>query len=225
MATPIYDENDSAQGALIDRVEYRSDQVTAAGQTIGLNRQSVYDEMVEAARGILRKAPMALTLEASSDGTSADTSVTNAYTLVECPDDYIRFLSLKLSGWKRPVYELTDPRTNLYRLQFNTRAASDSYNPVAVITPNSAPSGMNSGKQAIQAFPKDDPPTVEQFEYIGTTAPEVIPDELVDAMLWETTGRALQAQKGEGAGAAYELAQQSINNLRVGLRNEEIQSE
>jgi len=220
---PTYDENDTDQATLIDRVEYRSDQVTAAGQTIGLNRESVYDEMVEAARSTLRKAPMAVILDATQDGSGAAITDEGAYAKIECPDDFLRFLSLQLDTWKRPVFELTDPRTNLYRLQFNSRAASDTYNPIVVLTPNST--GAN-GKQALQAFPAPSGAlSITSFEYVGTTAPENMPEELLDAMLWETTGRALQAQKEEGAGPAYELAQQAINNLLVGLRNEEMQSE
>lgn len=222
MPTPTYDENSAAQSALIDRVEYRTDQVTAAGQTIGLNRASVYDEMVEAARSVLRKAPMAVILDAAQDGSASTVSSQDAYALVECPEDFLRFLSLQLAAWKRPVYELTDPRTDLYRLQFNSRSASDTYNPVVVLTPNSTGA---TGKQALQAFPGGDSPTIASFEYVGTTAPENMPDELLDAMLWETAGRALQAQKEDGAGAAYELAQQAVNTLLVGLRNEEIPSE
>jgi len=217
MAT--YDSSNAAQQALIDRVEYRADQVTASGQTIGLNRESVFDEMVEASRNVLRRVPNVFVLPASTDGSgSTAANVGSSHTEIELPDDFIRFLSVECDEWKRAVYDLTDPRTDLYRMQFNSRAQADIYNPVvALVSKSTATSG-----QALQCFPQDATPTIAALEYVGETDPSTMPPELVDPMLWETTGRALQAQKEDGAAAAYELAQQSISNLMIGQKGEEI---
>jgi len=226
MATPTYDSNNTDQQALIARVEYQTDQVTASSQTIGLNKSSIYTSMIEAARHILRSAPQGVVIETTSDGSSATVSnVGSFYTEIECPDDFIRFVMLKLADWQMPIFELTDNRSNAYRLQYNTQAQADTYAPLVFLAPKSTPAGGSSGNAALWCFPQDSAPTVEMFEYVGTTAPEDMPAELVDPMLWHTTARTLQAQKENGFSEAFERAQASMRDIYMGYRGEETPSE
>jgi len=203
---------DPAQDTLIDRVEYHADKVTPSGQTVGINRQSVYKQLSEAARTIVRQVPRTIVNPVSAVGNGATANNVQMYTEIELPEDFLRFLHVKLSSWIRPVHFLVDPRSDQWRMQYNAQSRADIYNPVVSIMAKP----QVTGKQVIQMFPQGTTPTIEFMPYVPETAPEDMPTELRDPMVQRATGRVLQAQKEPGAEAAFAKAQRQINNLDVG---------
>ncbi len=221
-----YDEINSAQQALIERVEYRVDQVTAQGQTTPINRESVYGELEEASDSVLRRAPRLISQYAGADGTAdanANAVVSAGKVVIPLPADFIRFLRLKLVSWQTDVDDLVDVRTSRYRLQGNPFAQADAWAPLASQVPYFAGSGS---VQALEAFPGTTGSSpVELLAYVGRTAPEDVPTELDDALIWEAAGRVLMATRQEGAGVAMEMASKAISGLFLGRKGEEIPAE
>lgn len=221
--------NTTQQNTLIERVEYRCDQVTARGQTVPLNRPSVYQELEESSRSVLRRAPREAVYPAALDGTAeleAAKSLSGMKLVLPLPAGFLRFIRLQLADWLVPVDELIPVGTSLYRLQANQYAAADLAHPMAVLVPNFT----SLSKQALEAYPGKNTigsvSSVTLFAYVGETAPETMPDDLMDAMLWDATGRVLQNTKQhEGAAKAFEAAERALVNLRFSLTGEEKPSE
>lgn len=211
MATFSYAQT-SAEDELIDRVEYQADKVTPTGQSVGINRESVYQQLGEAGVAIVRQAPRRVLKEAASDGTGQPvTNPTSDYTEIELPGTFLRFLSLKLAEWNREIFQLVDERSNVWRLQRNTQTRADIAEPKAAILAAPTKDGA-----ILRAYPQDSTPTIDRLVYITETPPEDFPDELVDPMVLRATGRVLQAQKEAGAEAAYQKAARQLQNLQVG---------
>lgn len=211
MASFSYSQT-SGQDELIDRVEYQADKVTPAGQSVGINRSSVYQQLGEAGLSILRKAPKHVIKEAGTDASGQTASNVGDYTQIQLPPKFLRFMSLKLETWDRAVYELVDERSNQWRLQGNSMTQADVANPVAALI---ALPTVGSG-QVIHAYPQDSAPAIGRFAIIEELPPEDIPDELKDIVVLEATGRVLQAQKEAGAEAAYNKAAIQLRQLKVG---------
>jgi len=214
MATFSYSDT-TDQNGLIDQVEYHADRVTATNQTIGINRSAAYDQLVKAMRLILGgAAPRRAVDESASDGSGQSVKNANSRTEIELPDDFMRFLSVRLSEWQREVYELVDPRSNVVRLQPNSVTARDTYNPIAakVATPS-----VSSG-QSLYCWPQDSSPAIDSLVYVPETAPENMPSTLEDAMVLHATGYVLAAEKEQGAEVAFQLADRLLQQIEKGQR-------
>lgn len=212
MASFTYSSSDSDQNALIDEVEYHADQVTATGQTVGINRDSVYNQLVKAMRAIFTQAPRRAIDDATSDGSAQGASNNASRTEIELPDDFLRFMNLKLAEWKRDVFELVDPRSNRVRMQYNSFTGGDIYNPVAakVATPNA------TNGHSLYCWPQDSTPTVETFAYLPELAPESAPEILQEAIILQATSYVLAAQKEQGWQMMQAAAQQLLQQIQVG---------
>jgi hypothetical protein len=209
--TPTYDDT-ADQNDLISQVEYHADQVTATGQTIGINRESVYDNLVTAMRTVFNSAPRHALDSAAADGSTAQASNTNGYTVIPLPDDFSRFMDLRLAEWKRDVYEMVDPRSNRVRLQYNQFTKADAYNPVASKVPDpSGPSG-----EAIRCWPQDSGPQISRFTYVAEAAPENCPEILTEAIIMWATSYTLAAEKEQGWEIMRQAAQVILNQVEAG---------
>ena len=219
MATFSYDNTNQDHVALVQRIEYRVDQVTAQGQTTPVNRSSAYQELAESARSILRRAPRELVYPAAVDGSgSVVPEASGNATLIPVPADFIRFLRVQLSSWNHAIDELLPVDSSRYRLLQNPYTGADVAHPVAALVPHFS----GTVKQAVECYPADSTATpVALFAYVPDTAPELVPDELMDALVWEAAGRVLQSTKEEGAAAAFEASARAISGLRYGKMGED----
>jgi hypothetical protein len=194
MATFSYDDTTS-QNDLIAQVEVHADKVTPDTQSVGINREAVYDHLVTSMRNIFNAAPRHAIDKASADGSGQTISNINEYSEIELPDDFSRFLSLRLDSWMRELYELVDPRSNQVRLQYNTYTSADGYNPVA--TKVADPTGASGEK--VRAWPQaSSTPTITEFTYLAETAPENAPEILKEAIILQATSYTLAADGEEG---------------------------
>lgn len=211
MATFDY-TNTQAQDDLIDLVEYWADKVTPTSQSVGINRDSAYRQLVQAMRNVLQRAPRAALDEASADGSSQSATNNGTRTEVELPDDFLVFMNLELSEWERAVYETVDPRSDEHRLQYNTHTQADAYNPtIAKVADPSATNG-----HVLYCYPQDSTPTVSRFAYVPETAPENVPSTLEDPIVLQATGYVLAANKEGGAETALTMATQLIRQIERG---------
>lgn len=211
MATFDY-TNTQAQDDLIDLVEYWADKVTPTSQSVGINRDSAYRQLVQAMRNVLQRVPRAALDEASADGSSQTATNAGSATEVELPDDFLVFLSVKLSDWERAVYETIDPRSDEHRLQYNTHTQADGYNPTVAKVAD--PTSSNGHK--LLCYPQDSAPTVSLFAYVPETAPENVPSTLVDPIVLQATGYVLAANKEGGAETAMTMATQLVRQIERG---------
>jgi hypothetical protein len=218
MPTFTFDDTNDDQVAVVQHVEYRVDQVTAQGNTTPVNRESTYAELVNAARSVLRRVPRELVYPAAKDASGSVTpSNEDNKTVIPVPDDFVRFLRVELADWEQAVDEFIPLDSSRYRLQNNPFTSADNAHPVAALAPH-FPDGVT---QAVECFPADSLPSVSTFAYVPATAPENVPDELRDAVVWEGAARVLQSTKEEGAGAAFEASTRAISGLRYGLMGED----
>jgi hypothetical protein len=211
MATFSYDDT-QAQNDLIDLVEYWADRVTATGQSVGLNRESVYRQLVQAMRNVFQRVPRSALDEAAADGSGQGASNNAGRTEIAIPEDFLVFLNVELGSWKRAVYETIDPRSDEHRLQYNSHTQSDPYNPtVAKVADPSAANG-----HTLYCYPEGTSPTLDRFAYVPETAPEEVPSTLEDPIVLQATGFVLASSKEQGVETAFSLATQMIRQIERG---------
>ena len=200
------------QDAMLEMVEYWADKVTATGQSIGLNRESAYRQLVQAMRNVLQAVPLNAVKElTSTPGTLTPTNDGN-YTDVEVPEDLLTFLNLKLADWQRPVHQTIDPRSDQHRLQYNTKTSGDTYNPVVS---NVAEASATNG-QVYRCWPQDGAPSVDTFNYLPETAPEEVPNDLRDPIITQAAAYVLVSDKEGGVETMFAITDRLIQGIRRG---------
>jgi len=137
-------------------------------------------------------------------------STSNVY-MVPCPVDFLRFLSIKLSTWNVSVSELIPEEDPKYRNQKNqiwTRGTE--IKPKAALVSFSdyiageIDVNFNNLGLAIECFSSKTPPTLDFLHYVPKVAPVDMPEDLVDAMVWECAGRTLLIMnQADRAGIAF----------------------
>jgi hypothetical protein len=226
-----FSDSDTDQSDLVSKVEFKLDEVTADGQTIGTNQSRIYEQAVEAMRTIITLAAANPVLRprvyelakdaSSSSGSPVTTSDQGGYLRLEMPDDYIEFVRLRLAGWDLPVantseHYLSDDDKR-YRIIKNSYSAPDASRPAVVqVSDPSIASGV-----VLEAYPSDtsaDPVAV--FSYLGDTAPEDVPYLLEEVLLYEAAANVLQTYRDEmnAANMAYNKARQIFQERASSLR-------
>lgn len=191
----------------------------------------IEDELNNSADFIVRNAPAQLLAPLIKTGEFHSTvdpgdSVTSRLIIDETsligifvmPTDYKRFMSFKLSGWKRPVFELMDRTDPRYKLMHNEFRGGTWRKPQAVLTPfsryvaNEINAAWENIGMALELFrAKTDSDTVEYFEYIPETTAANMPEELQDPVAWICASRALQILKRDNeAKLAQERAEAQL---------------
>jgi hypothetical protein len=140
--------------------------------------------------------------------------------LIPCPTDMLRFLNVRLSTWATPVSELIPEEDPKYRQQktikwtrgteLKPKAALVSFSDYEAgeIDPN-----FNNLGTAIECFSSVEVPTLSALHYVPKIAPENMPEDLVDAMVWECARRTLVVMKQpERAAIAQQMVQTYFMN-------------
>lgn len=203
---------DPDQDALLREVRLHADQLTASGQTVGQDDADVYGHLVRAMRQVINGAPREALDKAANDGSGGQVDNTQSYTEVEVPDDFSRFMLLRLESWNADVYDLADPRSSKVQLQFNEATRNDSYAPVATKIPDP---GGDTG-EALQCWPQGEGPTLEVFAYVPEMAPEDTPDVLGDAIILWATSYLLSSQREDGWSVMRDAASILLRQIKVG---------
>lgn len=130
---------------IVDRVAARVDvlrpnaQITGGQTGIEAPMPLIEDELNDSAEFVLRNAPVELLFSIiQSDkkhfhGTSAADVNTRVIidsklkALIPCPDDFLRFVSCRLSSWTRSLKELMDTRDPRYKFQEGNKYTSGSW--------------------------------------------------------------------------------------------------
>lgn len=144
---------------------------------------------------------------------------TNVF-LVPCPTDFLRFVNIKLSTWSAPVSELIPEEDPKYRNQktlkwsrgteLKPKAALVSFSDY--ISSEVSADFPNIGL-AIECFSSKTTPTLTALHYVPKVTPIAMPEDLVDAMVWECAGRTLLIMnQATRAGIAFQQVQRYFAN-------------
>lgn len=202
----------NAQQALVDKVESRIDEITPAGGSPTIPHESLYLELENATVQVLRRAIPELTYSEATDGSGSSAAVGADSTVITLPADFLRFLSLKLDGWRVTMYHLMRATSKERSLQGNPYMQGAAGRPVAVFIPR-------AGGYGIEAWPAG---TITELLYVADKAPEDINEKgLEDAILWLAASRALLTLKESEAAAANQAHLAALQELRFGLLGDE----
>jgi hypothetical protein len=203
---------------LKDWVTSRVDELMPSGQTQTAPVGYLEKEIDNATHYLLRIIRVELAYLVGKQGSSTPVVDDGDSLIIPCPTDYLRFVRLKVQGWKRPTDQLLAPNSAVYQNQGNSFLAGDPNRPVAALVPYPQ---VASG-QAIHCFPKAGG-TLTDFVYIPRLPAYELPDDLQDPMVWMAASRVLTIlRKGDLADRAMQNGINSIASLRVGLVGEDV---
>jgi len=209
---------------LIDRVEWHAEQVTVQGESLGLNKDAVYQQLKSATRTVLRKAPARMLRTDTTAGHESGTKTKFAnetgpppYTRVEPPKNYLRFLMLKLTSWERPVYQLIRSRSDQHRLQSNEFAQADTSNPIVV------PDTRAGAGKIFRCYPQTANAGWHHFAYVADQAPEAVDSRLIDPVVLLAASQVVQSGiETEADVDAVDKLNQRADRRLVAVQNGEI---
>jgi len=205
---------------LVTLVTLRVDEYTEdiSGQIPEAPVGDIEQELKLAAVSVLRKLARPNALSSTVVKTASDITLlagTGGYgNLLPLPDDYLRFVSLMMEEWDRPVTRYFSDITPIYKQQVYERRRATSEKPMAFLVPFD-----NAVKRALHAVPGG---ALESLTYVPKLEPDDMPDDYVDAMVWDAVARIfLILRQGELAGVAFNEATRAINELNQGAYGEE----
>jgi hypothetical protein len=150
-------------------------------------------------------------------------------SLIPCPTDYLRFVSILLSTWETPVTELIEENDAKYRIQKNDRYRRGSNKkPFAALVgfsdyiPAEENANFFNRGTAIECFssPASSAPTITKFHYIPETKANNMPPNLIDAVCWDAASQTLEMMnQPEKANRALAISERYFNN-KYGLLGE-----
>lgn len=119
-------------------------------------------------------------------------------------EEFLKFVSLRIIGWERPVTTLSSTSDPIYSLQSDPYLRGNPSRPLAFKT-------SIKGHKSIEYFslPKGVTHELDHFQWIAEKKPEDIPDKLLSALAWETAKLAFMAlQDPNGATISANNVQQ-----------------
>lgn len=204
------------QDAIIRLVEFRADQLTLDSQVLGQNYSRIYEALEESSRKVLRKARREIALPAVVDDAvnrNAHTTLSASKLTVTLPDNFIRFVRMECSHLTIPIDGLLEMERDMYRLQASPYSGADAFRPIAFLVPDGGTS-----KMAIELYPgTEEENPITSFFYLPETAPEEIPDVLVDGMVYDAAASLLlHLRENEVAAIALQKAEEALAGLLIG---------
>lgn len=190
---------------LIEAVKTRIDEMNllevAAGAPVGCPDDSPVEVLAdrlldECCQEVLIKAPAWRLTGESFEGRAIEESDGTGY--VDVPNDFVRLLEFKMSGWRRPVTVVYEMGCNMALKQYNRFMRGGVCKPVCVL------SHRKSGR-VIEYYSVASEHVVERFIYVPVCVAEELPRSLQDVLVWFCASRVL-AVSGRAAEsqAAYE---------------------
>jgi hypothetical protein len=236
---------------LVQMVVAKIDQIMPPGENIegGTTIDSpvpyIEKELKESGYHVLRQAPdvqikqviKKATKHFPVGSTNPDTPATNpntriifagGITKIPLPTDFLRFIDIQLENWLVPVSGLmkqTDPKyireksiPMLRGTEIKPKAALVSFSDYIG---EEIVAGFQNVGLAVECFSNKVEPTTFTLHYVPKTAPTAIPEDLIDAMLWECAGRTfVLMNKKDRAEQAFNQVNRYFSN-KYGLYGED----
>ena len=200
----------SDEQELVADARRHADEELATGQTIGTDAEAMYKYLVRAMRHVINTAPQGATDVIAIDGSGQSPSNENEYTEILVPDDFSRFLDLRLGSWGRSVLELTDRHDSAVRLQFDAKTRADAAHPIVTKMPHP------SADAALWAWPQGGAPTINRFMYVPEIAPEDMAPPLRGAVVLKAASYALAADREEAWQVMEQAQRQYLSHVQAG---------
>jgi hypothetical protein len=171
-------------------------------------------ELDEGARFVINAVKKELLypiLNSVIDDVSSVTSDQNGRSgVITLPNDYERFVSLKMDDWTRPVTELIGIDSDDYKMQFNLATRGTPWKPVAVLV----------AENTIEYYTSESiTHKIKELKYVPTTLAEDMPENLIDGMTWFIASRIL-AILGHQTQEADKNAKEALGIIKIGLKDE-----
>lgn len=166
----------------------------------------------EAASNIALKAPLRLLPVTPITATAVKNPDDSALGHIPLPDNYLRFIRLKMDSWERPVTSLISETDPEYIIQQNKYLRGGVSRPVAAIKYHKA-----SGKNVIEYYSLlNDAPAVKELLVVTTPLAQDLPDTLIPTLTWEAASLAFQVVGDiNAAGLALQKSAEQLNLLKV----------
>lgn len=175
----------------------------------------------EAGTRVLMNCPKHYLDPVKSTATATANNADPKIGYIVLPDNFLRFISLKMTEWLRPVTELTPVESPVYAMQFNRYArggigkpkAAMAHRPVSV-TAGEPPVTTTTQKRVIEYFSVKTSHAIDWLYYIQETEAENIQTNLRHALTWMAAGMILQiTERVDLAKVAFEQEQACYKNL------------
>lgn len=162
----------------------------------------------EAATKTLLDAPLHILDPVKSDVAAGTVdSDDNKIGYIPLADNFLRFVSLKMSDWKREVTQPITTNDKRYRVQRNKYTRGGLAKPVAVFSYRTI---TEAQKRVIEYYSVDASHNIEWFYYIQETDAEDVQSNLVPSLSWTAAGIIFQiTERPDLAKLAFE--QEIIN--------------
>ncbi len=165
----------------------------------------------EAGKRVLMNCPLHYLDVVKSDtgyGTANSDEVTGFIPLAT---NFLRFVSLKMAEWLRPVSKLLDINSQEYAAQFNSFARGGIAKPKAAMAHRTV---GGSQVRVLEYFSVLSSHAIEYLFYVQETEAENIQSNLRDALTWVSAGMVLQiTERVDLAKVAFEQEQACYINL------------
>lgn len=180
-------------------------------------------ELDEAALFVLRTVPKELVYPAAINVANINLLLTNTGRgIIVCPNDFVRFLRVTMTHWRRPVDSLLNVDSMKYRKMDSKNLGATSDNPAAALAPGI---GLPNGA----AYSIELAPVIKGAKASLVYVPRLkcydVPEVLYDPLVWFTAYRILIVlRQGDVANAAFTQMQLAVTRQFTGLTGEEMPS-
>lgn len=166
----------------------------------------------EATKRVLLICPIQYLMPVKSIATAvANTGSDTKIGYIPLPDNFVRFVSLKMADWKRSVSEAISTIDPQYKSQANIYTRGGTAKPVVVMSHRTI---ATVTARVIEYYSINTSHTIDYLYYIQETAPEDLQINLIDALTWMCAGMVLQiTERSDLAKLAFEQVQLSFQNL------------
>lgn len=191
-------------------IQFDVDGITNTTDTLDLLINAFLDE---SARNVHQIAPLHVINGKIANVSPVPSLDGSGYVVV--PNDYLRFISFKMTLWQREVSseDLITPQSNRYKLQGNNHTRGGKAKPVCVFNTRIINAEPFKVIEYYSVSP-DDTHTLEKFIYVASVSAEDIQANLVETMLWicakkvlQVSGRIAESEK------AWEEVKINLENL------------
>lgn len=175
----------------------------------------------EAGKRVQMNCPVNYLDPVKSNATATPETYDNNIGYIVLPDNFMRFISLKMADWKKPVNQVLDTESEEYAMQFNPYVRGGVAKPKIAMAHREAytnegdpPTEAFRQKKVIEYFSINYSHTIDYLYYIQETEAENVQTNLRDALTWVAAGMVLQiTERVDLAKVAFEQEQMCYKNL------------
>ena len=208
--------------SLINMVKAKLDEIVPEGEGIQFSVDTEpdisdpYNLLInafldEAATRVIQNAPLHILDPVKSDKTATPDASDNKIGYIELPDNFLRFISLKMAEWKRQVTVCLPMESEQYKLQSSKYTRGGIAKPAAFMGFRTISSAQ---ERVIEYYSVSSSHEIDWLYYAQETKAQDMPSRLTTSLTWICAGMVLQAsERVDLAKIAYENGINAFINL------------